>query len=298
MTNSDTQNPELQVIERKAGGATVKAEDGFDLWFDAWGEGPGIIFPARSPEENRSYAEALSDAYRVVIFEPRACTMDAQVALDQIPDADAKAAAGAHLVGRNIEWDPSGYDQYPIDLVISDLHRVADAAGIDNFVLAGYSGMARMSAFLSPYSDQAVGVITGGYHILGAQDYWVGFLAGASALMLSNPDTPALARAMMHLNLLQVTLEQNRDDEVSYANMTGPKIVWIGSQDGEPDDELLEVIAYGSKTAQRVRSTKAEYERLGFQFFQLDGLAHQPAYEAVDKAAPLLRQALIKAGYK
>ncbi|MBW2370693.1 MAG: hypothetical protein JRH15_22710, partial [Deltaproteobacteria bacterium] len=76
-TLEEIQKEQKEAALLKVGGTTVKAEDGFDLWFDAWGEGPGIIFLARDPQENREYAEALSDAYRVVIYEPRICTMAA-----------------------------------------------------------------------------------------------------------------------------------------------------------------------------------------------------------------------------
>ena len=34
---------EIITAEHATGGFTVKADDGFDLWFDAWGEGPGIL---------------------------------------------------------------------------------------------------------------------------------------------------------------------------------------------------------------------------------------------------------------
>ena len=54
----------------------------------------------------------------------------------------------------------------------------------------------------------------------------------------------------------------------------------------------------GAEIAKRVRSARSDYESLGFQFFQLDGLGHAEAYEAVDQAAPLIRDALVSAGYR
>jgi len=289
---------DLEVQEHPTGGSIVAAEDGFDLWFDAWGEGPGIIFLARTPEENRPIADALSDAYRVVIFESRATTVYAKVGLEKVEDDDARAAAEAHLAGRNLEWDPSGYDQHPVDLYINDLHRIADAAGIDEFVLGGYSGTARSAAFLAPYSDRAVGVIVGGYHILGSMEYWIGYVAGAATQEMMKPDTPELTKAMYRLGRMQLMLEHNRDALAAYGEMPGPKIVWIGSQDGEPDDHLMDAIFWGSKIAHRVKGARAEYEKLGFQLLQLDGLGHMGAYLATDKAAPEIRQALVKAGYR
>lgn len=46
----------------------VTAEDGFNLWYEARGKGPAIIFDCRWPIEHLSYAEALADSYRVVQY--------------------------------------------------------------------------------------------------------------------------------------------------------------------------------------------------------------------------------------
>jgi len=75
-------------------------------------------------------------------------------------------------------------------------------------------------------------------------------------------------------------------------------IVWVGADDGSPRDSLMAEVFAGARIAERVRSARSHYEALGFEFFQLDGLGHVAAYEAVDQAAPLIRQALIRAGYR
>ena len=51
-------------IKHPSGGFTVAANDSFDLWFDAWGKGPGMIFLARSPDENRAYADRSSSCVK------------------------------------------------------------------------------------------------------------------------------------------------------------------------------------------------------------------------------------------
>ena len=285
-------------IKHPSGGFTVAANDGFDLWFDAWGKGPGIIFLARSPDENRAYAEALSNGYRVAIYEPREIAAGVKASLDKIPDQAARKAAEAHLAGRNTSWDPSAFTDYPMDLVIGDLHRVADAAGMDKFVLAGYSGTARLAAFYAAHSKRAVGMVIGGYHILGSQDDWIGYLAGSGAAQASMPGTSEITKQLGRLGRMQVMLEHNIDGQATFGSLTGPKVIWGGSADGEPGDSLMANYFFGARIAHRVRSARAEYEKLGFKFFQLEGLGHVAAVLAADKAVPLIRQALIDAGYK
>jgi len=285
-------------VPPEAQGTTVAAEDGFDLWFDARGEGPGIIFLARYPDENRALADALSDAYRVIIHEPRVITLGQRGLLAEATDEAERAPWEAHLAGRQTDWDPSQYEDYPVALVISDLHRVADAAGVDEFVLGGYSGTARMAAFMAPYSERAVGLLVGGYHIIGNQDYWLGFTAAASAAQLEDPTTSDFTRRSIRLNRQQALLEHGRDPRSAFGELSGPRIVWVGGEDGSPRDSLMAEVFLGANIAERVRNARSDYDLLGFEFFQLDGLGHVAAYEAVDQAAPLVREALIRAGWR
>ena len=80
-------------------------------------------------------------------------------------------------------WDPAGLTRYPVEQDVADLHAVADAAGVREFVLAGYSGMAAQAAFLAPVSDRAIGLMIGGFPLLGGCDYWLGYLEGARAAL-------------------------------------------------------------------------------------------------------------------
>lgn len=285
-------------VEYERRGTTVKAEDGFDLWFDAWGEGPGIIFLARDADENRALADALSDAYRVVIHEPRVITLGQKGLLAETEDAVLRTRLQAHLADRQTEWDPAAAGDYPVELVISDLHRVADAAGVDEFVLGGYSGTARMAAFMAPYSERAVGLLVGGYHIIGNQDYWLGYVAAGYAAQLEDPDVSESTKWATALSRQQALIEHRRDDRVAFGEMPGPRIVWVGGEDGSPRDSLMAEVFPGAEIAERVRRARSNYESLGFQFFQLDDLGHVAAYEAVDQAAPLIRDALHRSGYR
>jgi len=285
-------------VQPESRGSTVAAEDGFDLWFDAWGEGPAIIFLARHPDENRALADALSNGYRVVIHEPRVITLGQRGLLAEAVDEAERAPWEAHLGGRQTDWDPSEYEDYPVELVISDLHRVADAAGVDDFVLGGYSGTARLAAFMAPYSERAVGLLVGGYHIIGNQDYWLGYVAAGYVAQMNDPNVSEFTRAASLLSRKQALIEQQRDDRAAYGEMRGPRIVWVGGEDGSPQDSLMAEVFLGARIAERVRNARSDYELLGFEFFQLDGLGHVAAYEAVDQAAPLVREALIRVGWR
>ena len=134
-----------------------------------------------------------------MIYEPREIAVGVKAALDKIPDQAARKTAEAHLAGRNTSWDPSAFTDYPMDLVIGDLHRVADAAGMDKFVLAGYSGTARLAAFYAAHSKRAVGMVIGGDHILGSQDYWIGYLAGSGTAQASMPGTSEITKQLGRL---------------------------------------------------------------------------------------------------
>ncbi|MDE2865527.1 MAG: hypothetical protein OXR05_10665 [Gemmatimonadota bacterium] len=294
----DPPDPPASPAQPEPRGTTVEADDGFDLWFDAWGEGPGIIFLARHPDENRTLADALSDGYRVVIHEPRVITLGQKGLLAEAADDAERAPWEAHLAGRQTDWDPSEYDDYPVELAISDLHRVADAAGVDEFVLGGYSGTARLAAFMAPYSERAVGLLVGGYHIIGNKDYWLGYVAAGYAAQMNDPNLSEFTRLASLLSRQQALIEQQRDDRAAYGEMPGPRIVWVGGEDGSPKDSLMAEVFPGARIAERVRNARSDYELLGFDFFQLDGLGHVAAYEAVDQAAPLVREALIRAGWR
>jgi|GEM_PF-3597296 len=283
------------------------AEDGFELWYEARGKGPAIIFVCRSPSEHLEYAEAMSDSYRIIQYETRS------MALQEIPEAKneeayAKALEAAragkslhiprppgHTKGRKLDWNPGKHKTYSIDLAVSDLHTIADAAGVDKFVLAGYSGTAAYAAFLAPYSDRAIGLIAGGFSILGSQEYWVGILEGGRMAMLE--DRKGKEAALANLSILFYKDLHERNQEEAYSNLPGPKIVWFGSKDGEPEDILATMLRMG-RVAQKTRKYRKEYERLGFKIIELEGYTHIDAYSAVDVAVPKLMQALNEAGYE
>jgi hypothetical protein len=149
----------------------VAATDGYKLWYDVAGDGRPLILPVRFRAEFAALGKALSDQYQIVRYKPR------QV----VGVMEAEEEAGG-------PWEPTSWTQYPIETDIADLHAVADAAGVTDFVLAGYSGMAALAGFLAPASDRAVGLMVGGFPLLASCDYWLGFEEGARA---SGADLPA-----------------------------------------------------------------------------------------------------------
>jgi hypothetical protein len=168
-------------------------------------------------------------------------------------------------------WDASELDQYPLDLVVTDLHRVADAAGLGDFVLAGYSGTAAYAAFLAPVSDRAVGLIAGGFPVLGPHDYWLEVLEASGS--------PAA-----HTSVLLYRAWAQRDDRPALAALTGPKIVYYGTGDGEPGCAMHDAMP-GATIARRLAAQTDELRGLGFDVVALDGLDHLGVQAAVDTVA-------------
>ncbi|MDJ0654620.1 MAG: hypothetical protein QNJ40_10725 [Xanthomonadales bacterium] len=287
-----------ELTAHTSGGFTIPASDGFDLWFDAQGDGPGIIFLAREPNENRNLADALSDQYRVVLFEPRFVTRSQQITVQQVAEPLTRSALENHLADRNIDWElPT--ERFPMELMIDDLHRVADAVGLDQFVLAGYSGTARLASLFAPESDRAIGLIVGGFDILGSLEFWLGYTSGSSAAVLQRPEvTPdEISMALFSRTLHQY--EIGRDNTKAFGGLPGPKVVWVGGQDGGPEDDLANRIFWRADIASGVVRRMAEYRRLGFSVITIPGVGHLDAFMSAETAAAgKIRAALIQAGYK
>ncbi|HLI35936.1 MAG TPA: hypothetical protein VKV80_01155 [Streptosporangiaceae bacterium] len=146
---------------------TAVASDGYKLWYDAAGDGPAIVFPARFRAEHAALGAALADCHRIVRYKPR------QV----VGLMEAEDEAGGPR-------DPTAWTRYPIEMEDADLYAVTDAAGVSGFILAGYSGMAALAAFLAPACDRAVGLMIGGFPLLAGCDYWLGYVQGARAALL------------------------------------------------------------------------------------------------------------------
>lgn len=253
--------------------AITVTDDGFKLWYEVMGDGPAIVFPARFRAEQATLAAALAGAgRRVVRYKPRRV-------VGVVEDDDE--AGGT--------WDPAAFTRYPVERDVADLHAVADAAGVEEFALAGYSGMAAQAAFLAPVSDRATGLMIGGFPLLGGCDYWLGYVEGARAAMVQAGLTGKADE--LHLDVLFYRAWAGRDDQAALASLPGPKILWYGTRDGEPDCRMYDLVG-GSAIARTVAAHAGELRAAGFELVAIDGQDHIGALASTDLVAPRLSEAL------
>lgn len=257
--------------------AIAIAGDGYRLWYEVVGDGPAIVFPARLRAEFAALSAALADQYRVVRFKPR------RIVGEMEPEEEAGGP-----------WEPTSLTQYPLEMEVADLHAVADAAGVSDFVLAGYSGMAALAGFLAPASERAKGVMIGGFPLLASCDYWLGFEEGArSALIQAGLQEKA---ADHHLGRMFYREWGERDDRAALAALPGPKILWYGSRDCEPDCRMYDFVG-GAAIARHIRAHTEDLRGVGFELIEFDGQDHIGALATTDLVAPQLSAALAKAGW-
>ncbi|MBB4930630.1 pimeloyl-ACP methyl ester carboxylesterase [Lipingzhangella halophila] len=252
------------------------AADGYKLWYDvAGGENvPTIVFPARFRAEFAALGAALADRYRIIRYKPRRV----------VGEMEAEEEAGG-------PWEPSMWAHYPLEMEVADLHTVADAAGVRDFVLAGYSGMAALAGFLAPISDRARGLVVGGFPLLASSDYWLGFEEGArTALVQAGMQDKA---ADHHLGRLLFREWGSRDDRAALAALPGPKVLWYGSRDCEPDCRMYDFVG-GAAIARHIRAHADELRTVGFELIEVDGQDHIGALATTDVIAPQLSAVLDK----
>lgn len=258
--------------------AIAGAGDGYRLWYEVvGGDGPAVVFPCRFRGEHAALGNALADGRRVVRYKPR------QV----VGVMEAEEEAGG-------PWEPTAWHRYPLEQEIDDLHTVADAAGVGEFVLAGYSGMAALAGFLAPASDRATGLLIGGFPLLAGYEYWLGHVEGARAGVLA-AGLPDKADEH-HMGVLLYREWVGRDDRAALAAMPGPKILWYGTRDSKPDCRMYEFVG-GGAVARRIRDHAGELRGVGFEVIAFDDLDHIGALATTGEVAPRLSAALAAAGW-
>jgi hypothetical protein len=251
----------------------IKTTDDYTLWYDVAGpdDAPGVIFPIRYRGEFATLGATLSEQYRIVRYKPRRV----------IGGLEREPGAGG-------DWQGADCTEYPTGMEISDLHAVADAGGLDGFVLAGYSGMAALAAFLAPISARAQGLLVGGFPLLADFDYWLGFEEGARAALIQ-AGLPGKA-GDHHLGRLMFRQWATRDDRPALAALPGPKVLWYGSQDCEPACRMYDFVG-GAAIARHDHADEPELLELGFEVIEVEGHDHIGALAEGD-VAPRLMEAL------
>ncbi|MGH3377673.1 MAG: alpha/beta fold hydrolase [Actinoallomurus sp.] len=257
--------------------AIAIAGDGYRLWYEAMGDGPVILFPARFRAEFAALGAALADRYRIVRYKPRLV----------VGEMEPEEEAGG-------PWEPASFTRYPLETDVADLHTVADAAGVSDFVLAGYSGMAALAGFLAPSSERAAGVMIGGFPLLASCDYWLGFEEGARSALIQ-AGLPEKA-ADHHLGRLFYREWGGRDDRAALAALPGPKILWFGGRDCEPDCRMYDFVG-GAAIARHIRAHAEELREVGFELIEFDGQDHIGALATTELVAPRLSAALAETGW-
>ncbi|GAA4055374.1 hypothetical protein GCM10022214_03210 [Actinomadura miaoliensis] len=256
--------------------ASTVTRDGFTLWYEVKGDGPAVIFPSRMRSEHSMLAEALAaSGYRVVRYKPR------QV----VGVMEAEDEAGG-------SWEPRSWTRFPTEVEIADLHAVADAASVGDFVLAGYSGMAALAGFLVGATKRAVGLMVGGFPLLSGADYWLGYVEGARAALLQAGLRDKADEH--HLGILMYREWAARDDAEMLAALKGPKILWYGSMDGEPSCRMYDYVG-GRAIARRVRDRSEQLRQAGFEVIEFEGLDHIAGLAEAPLVAPRLSAALAAA---
>ncbi|WP_037577600.1 alpha/beta fold hydrolase [Phaeacidiphilus oryzae] len=255
------------------------AADGYRLWYEAVGEAgaPAIVLPVRRRDEFGALAEALAERHRVVRYKPR------RVVGEMEPDPEAG--------GGSAPWDPASLTETPVALEIADLHAVADAAGAEGFLLAGYSGMAALAGFLAPLSERVRGLLLGGFPLLSGWDYWLGFEEGARAALIQAGMPEAAAQH--HLGRLLFREWAARDDRAALAALPGPKVLWYGSRDSTPDCRMYDYVG-GGAIASRNRDDAGRLRELGFAVLEIPEQDHIGALAETALIAPQLLAALEK----
>jgi hypothetical protein len=151
-----------------------------------------------------------------------------------------------------------------------------------------------LASFHAAASDRAAGLMIGGFPLLAGYDYWLGYVEGARAALVQ---AGLQAKAdEQHIGVLLYREWVHRDDTAALAALPGPKILWYGSRDGEPDCRMYDAVG-GGAIARRIAGQADDLRRTGFTLIELDGYDHIGALTATGVIAPQLAGALADADW-
>jgi pimeloyl-ACP methyl ester carboxylesterase len=255
-------------------------EDGSSIEIEIYGEGPTLLLPVNPhpiegplAEEIRKYGadpalgqnliQGLSDVVRVVAFDYEGHVMSK-------PRPDTLTPAN----------------------IVKDFLTIADAAKTDHFAYYGYSWLAMSGLQLAIRTNRLSALIMGGFPPLHGPYTEMLRVTAASYDVAGSPPSPddewsgglTKDQAQQYLTLYQSL--QDFDDEAVQAQITCPRLCFVGSADE---------IQYGKNwgdvfvsLAGPIIRGQAELEALGWEVRVLEGLDHMGAMQAA-QVVPMLR---------
>ena len=283
----------------------VRLHDDSTIAVEVYGQGPTVLLPVNpepvegpqaeemrrwgvDPALGRSLIDGLSDAFRVVAFDHEGHVL-------QVPKPDTLTPAN----------------------VVADLLAVADAAGADRFAYYGYSWRAVNGLQLAIRTDRLTALVMGGFPPLdGPYDKMLQVTKATYDLAVANASAAAAAEAApppsteptdpdeVDWSTVQVTLTEGQtrqfvtfyeglqdfDDRAAQAQVTCPRLCFVGSADEITYDERWGGVRVSM--ADPVISRRAELESLGWQVQILEGLDHTQAMQT-PHVLPILRPWLL-----
>jgi len=285
----------------------VRLHDDSTIAVEVHGQGPTVLLPVNpqpvegpqaeemrrwgvDPALGRSLIDGLSDAFRVVAFDHEGHVL-------QAPKPDTLTPAN----------------------VVADLLAVAEAAGADRFAYYGYSWRAVNGLQLAIRTDRLTALVMGGFPPLdGPYDQMLQVTKATYDLAVANASAPTAAEAApppsteptdpdeVDWSTVQVTLTEGQtrqfvtfyeglqdfDDRAAQAQVTCPRLCFVGSADEITYDERWGGVRVSM--ADPVISRRAELESLGWQVQILEGLDHTQAMQT-PHVLPILRPWLLSA---
>lgn len=275
-----------QQSEHQPQTAEAALHDGSTVDIEIYGAGPAVLLPVNphpiegeqaeamrkygaDPALGQSLIKGLSDIFRVVAFD-----YEGLVLRDPKPDTLTP------------------------DNVTEDILAVADAAGVDTFAFYGYSWLAMVGIQLALRTERLSALMIGGFPPLEgpyAEMLSVTTAAYEVAEGVPNPDdewsTAGLSKGVTKQFVTLYQALQGFDDRAAQAQMTCPRLCFVGSADEiEYDKNWGDVLV---SLAGPIMRRQAELEKLGWDVRVLEGLDHMQAMQAA-QVVLLIRPWLIE----
>lgn len=232
--------------------------DGRQIEYAVTGEGPGLLLPQCNERWAKyGYVEVLAGMHRVVTASPRG------------------------YFGSSREADESAYT---LEAMGNDVLAAADAAGLGEFYVWGYSLTSAAAAYLAMSSERVSALVAGGFPLVGSYD----------AILRLVKRNIALGRWLRWMNPRLWFRRQPLDPRAPLALYRGmaelpedwlsrlkcPRLSYWGARD--------KVMSLGMP----VEDQRSRLERAGFQIHQFAGLKHGSCLVRSDVVVPVVSRFL------